>query len=82
MFQMSGKCFFKNVWQECIISTSTPSCYSKIPENQNLTKIAKIVFSSLYEYVEENKPVLVHQSGFWSNDSCVNQLLSMFIQSF
>ena len=82
MFQMSGKCFFKNVRQECIISTSAPSCYSKIPENQTYTKIAKIVFSSLYEYVEENKPVSVHQSGFQSNDSCVNQLLSMFIQSF
>ena len=36
----------------------------------------RILFISLYEYdVEENKLLSVHQSGFWSNDSCVNQLL-------
>ena len=35
----------------------------------------KIIFNSLYEYVEENKLPSVHQSGFRSNDSCVNQLL-------
>ena len=54
----------------------------KFLKTKTYTKIAKIVFSSLYEYVEENKPVSVHQSGFRSNDSRVNQLLSMFIQSF
>ena len=36
-----------------------------------------IIFNSLYEYVEENKVLSVHQSGFWSNDSCGNQLLSI-----
>ena len=35
----------------------------------------RIIFNSLYEYVEENKLLSVHQSGFQSNDSCVNQLL-------
>ena len=35
----------------------------------------RIIFGSLYEYVEENKVLSVHQSGFWANDSCVNQLL-------
>ena len=36
----------------------------------------RILFISLYEYdVEENKLLSVRQSGFWSNDSCVNQLL-------
>ena len=37
----------------------------------------RIIFNSLYEYVEENKLLSVHQSGFRSNDSCVNQLLSI-----
>ena len=35
------------------------------------------IFNSLYEYVEENKLLSVHQSGFWSNHSWVNQLLSI-----
>ena len=38
------------------------------------TIFERIIFNSLYEYVEE-KLLSVHQSGFWSNDSCVNQLL-------
>ena len=37
----------------------------------------RIIFNSLYEYAEENKWPSVHQSGFRSNDSCVNQLLSI-----
>ena len=28
----------------------------------------RLIFNSLYEYVEENKLLSVHQSGFWSND--------------
>ena len=36
-----------------------------------------LIFNSLYEYVEENKLLLMHQSGFRSNKSCVNQLLSV-----
>ena len=39
------------------------------------TIFERIIFNSLYEYVEENKLLSVHQSGLWSNDSCVNQLL-------
>ena len=35
----------------------------------------RLIFNSLYEHVEENKLLSVHQSGFRSNDSCVNQLL-------
>ena len=35
----------------------------------------RIIFNSLYEYVEESILLSVHQSGFQSNDSCVNQLL-------
>ena len=37
----------------------------------------RFIFNSLYEYVKENKLLSMHQSGFWSNDSCVNQLLSI-----
>ena len=31
----------------------------------------------MYKYVEENKLLSMHQSGFRSNDLCVNQLLSI-----
>ena len=36
---------------------------------------SRMIFNSLY--VEQNKLLSVHQSGFRSNDSCVNQLLSI-----
>ena len=36
--------------------------------------IWKIIFNYLYKNLQDNK--LVHQSGFQSNESCVNQLLS------
>ena len=39
--------------------------------------IERSIFNSLYEYAEENKLLSMHQSGFRSNDSCVNQLLSV-----
>ena len=34
----------------------------------------RLIFNSLYEYVEENKLLAMHQSGFLSNNSRVNQL--------
>ena len=37
----------------------------------------KIILNSLYEHVKENKLLSVHQSGFRSNDLCVNQLFSI-----
>ena len=44
----------------------------------NYGKILEIlIFNSLYEYVEESKLLLMHQFGFRSNNSCVNQLLSV-----
>ena len=36
----------------------------------------RLIFNSLYEYVGENKLLSIHQSGFQSNNSYVNQLLS------
>ena len=35
----------------------------------------RILFNSLYEYIKENKLLSGYQSGFWSNDSFINQLL-------
>ena len=37
----------------------------------------KLIFISLFEYLDEHKLVSEHQSGFGPNDSCTNQLLSM-----
>ena len=37
----------------------------------------RLIFNFLYEYVEENKLLSIYESGFQSNDSCVNQLLSI-----
>ena len=36
-----------------------------------------LIFNPFYKYVEENKLLSMHQSGFWSNHYCVNQLLSI-----
>ena len=37
----------------------------------------KIIFNSLFEYLEDNKLLNCNQSGFRSGDSCVHQLLSI-----
>ena len=37
----------------------------------------RIISNSWYKFVEENKLLSVHQSGFCSNNSYVNQLLSI-----
>ena len=37
----------------------------------------KIIFNSLFEYLEENRLLNCNQSGFRSGDSCVHQLLSI-----
>ena len=39
--------------------------------------LEKLFFKSIFEYHEEKKLLSAHQSGFWSSDSCVNQLLSI-----
>ena len=35
----------------------------------------RLIFNSLYQFVEEHNLLSIHQSGFRSNDSCINQLL-------
>ena len=42
----------------------------------------RLIFNSLYKYLEDNKLSLFHQSGFRSGDSCVNQLLSIVHKSY
>ena len=37
----------------------------------------KLIFKSLFEYLNEDKLLSEHQSGFKPNDSCTNQLLSI-----
>ena len=38
----------------------------------------RLIFSSLYQFLEEHNLLSIHQSGFGSNDSCINQLLFIF----
>ena len=35
----------------------------------------RLIFNSVYQYLEEHKVLSADQSGFQANDSCVNQLL-------
>ena len=37
----------------------------------------RLIFNFLYKYLEAKKLLSVHQSGFRSSDSCVNQFLSI-----
>ena len=37
----------------------------------------RLIFTSVYEYLEEHKWLSADQIGFRANDSCVNQLLSI-----
>ena len=35
----------------------------------------RLIFNFLYQFLEEHSLLSIHQSGFRSNDSCINQLL-------
>ena len=37
----------------------------------------KLIFKSLFEYLDEQKLLSEHQSRFRPNESCINQLLSI-----
>ena len=39
-------------------------------------KIERLIFNSLFKYIDENELLNPNQSGFHPFDSCVNQLLS------
>ena len=38
----------------------------------------RLIFTSLYQFLEEHKILSTHQTGFRFNDSCINQLLFIF----
>ena len=42
----------------------------------------KLIFNSVYKYLEEQKLLSADQSGFRENDSCVNQLLSIVLNIY
>ena len=37
----------------------------------------KVIFNSLFKYLDDNNLLTSNQSGFWPGDSCVHQLLSI-----
>ena len=39
--------------------------------------LKKVLFNSLFNYIQENNLLCEHQPGFRPNDSCVYQLLSV-----
>ena len=42
----------------------------------------KLIFNSVYKYLEDQKLLSADQSGFRENDSCVNQLLSIVLNIY
>ena len=76
---------FPDIWKRLKICPIHKKCDKKIVNNYRPVSLLpicgkvleRIIFNSLCEYVEENKLLPAHQSGFRSNDLCVNQLLSI-----
>ena len=80
---------FPDIWKKSNICPTHIKGYKQLINNQRLVLLPicgkifeRIIFGSLYEYVEENKVLSVHQSGFWANDSCVNQLLLVVLNLY
>ena len=42
----------------------------------------KLIFKSVFEYLDEHKFLSEHQPGFRPNDSCTNQLLSVTVSYY
>ena len=76
---------FPDIWKRSNICPSHKKGDKQIINNYRSVSLLplcgkifeRIIFNSLDEYVEENKVLSVHRSGFLSNDSCVIQLLSI-----
>ena len=74
---------FPNIWKRQNICPIHKKDGKQIISNYRIVSLLpickkifeRLIFNSLYEYFEENKLLSIHQFGFWSNDSCVNQLL-------
>ena len=73
MWRKSNLCPFHKKGDKQIINNYRPvsllSICGKIFE--------RLIFNSLFEYLEKYKLLSPHQSGFRANDSCVDQLLSI-----
>ena len=74
---------FPDNWKKSNICTNHKKVDKQIVNNYRPVsllpisgKIVKtLIFNSLYQFLEEQKLLSIHQSGFRSHDSCVNQLL-------
>ena len=80
-----NQCIFPDVWKMTKHLPNSWKSHTQIISNYRPVLLLpicgkifeRLIFNSLYEYVEENKLLSMHPCGFWSNDSCVNQLLSV-----
>ena len=72
-----NKIMFPDIWKKSNICPNHEKGNKQIINNYRPVSLLsicrktfeRITFNYLYEYVEENKLLPVHQSGFWSNDS-------------
>ena len=76
--------YFPNEWKKAIVipvhkkGDKQINNYRPVPLLPIRSKIfEKIIFNSLFEYLEDNKLLNCNQSGFRSGDSCLHQLLSV-----
>ena len=73
LWKKSNICLIHKKGDKKIINNYRP--VSLLP---NCGKIfERLIFNSLFEYLEKYKLLSPHQSGFRANDSCVDQLLSI-----
>ena len=80
-----NQCIFPEIWKGINICAIHENGDKQIISNYKPVSLLKIcgkiferlIFNPWYEYVEENKLLSMHQFGFRSNDSRVNQPLSI-----
>ena len=76
---------FPNEWKKANIILVHKKCDKQIIKNYRLVSLPpicskilqKIIFNSIFKYLEDNKLFNCNQSGFRPGDSCVHQLLSI-----
>ena len=67
---------FPDIWKKLIITKKVLNKIS-IYRSVSLLSIFRKIFEGSNEYVKKKKLLSAHQSGFWSNNFCVSQLLSI-----
>ena len=80
-----NNCTFPDLWKKSNICPIHKKGYKQIINNYRPVSLLslsgkifeRLIFSSLFEYLEKYKLLTAHQSGFQANDSCVYQLLSI-----